>query len=344
MSFRSTGALTVSAVVFASSAVLAVDFPETEANDTKAAANPVVLVGPGDTLSGTTTGSSTTAAGIGSADNFRLTTPTQVAGIYRNRLTLTTSGTVGHTGTIRGLTQTATGPNSIGPGTINAGTDSTVQTSSTATTPARFNQFYTFGPSTQFVYRVAGTTSTTAPYASTWTQESVTPISLGAFNPGSYVFTNVGLASTQDTEVLILDSNFQVVGLNDDALDTANGGPAIPGTSSVLNSYLPINLSEGVYYVAISNFNIATSTASTANEGSADASVMDFAGIMANSSTSTLASIPFSFSHPGGTSNFTATKPGAFDVWFGTLTVIPEPATLTLVAAGSLLALRRKRA
>jgi len=320
-------------------------FPEMEPNDTKAAANPVALVGVGDVITGLSTGSSTTVAGSLSADNFLLTTPVQPAGIYRNRLTLTTNGTAGHTGSIRGLTQTATGTNVTGPGTINAGTDASVQSSTTSTTPARFNQFYTFGPSTRLTYRVTGTSSTTVDYNSTWSQDVVTPVSLGSFVEGSYVFTNLGLASTQDTEVFVLDSSLTPIGFNDDSLDTANGGPIVPVGSNTLNSYLPITLTPGSYTLAISNFNTASSQASTGNEGTANASVLDAAGILANGSSSIFATIPFSIIGPGGTTAITATKPGGYDIYFAsfTVTVVPEPTTLVGLAGASLMALARRR-
>lgn len=321
-------------------------FPETEPNNTKAAANAVAFVAPGDAVTGLSTGTSTTATGLATADNFLISFPAQSAGIYRNRLTLTTNGTAGHAGTIRGLTQTAAGTNATGPGNINAGTDATVQTSSTLTTPVRFNQFYSFGAATSLNYRVTGATATTVGYVSTWSQEAVTPVSLGSFTEGSFTFTNFGLNSTLDTEVLVLNSSFGVIGSNDDVLDVANGGPALPTGSSGLNSFLPISLTPGTYYLAISNFNTSTSSASTANEGSADASVLDFAGAMVNSSTGVIAAIPFRIISPDGTLDFQATKPGGYDVYFASFTVnvIPEPSALGLLAPVALLAARRRRA
>lgn len=323
---------------------LAAIVAETEANDSKATANAVALTAVGDGLSGVSTGSSTSTAGIGSADYFLLSLPAQPSGIYRNRMTITTNGTAGHTGSIRGLTQSATGTNSTGPGTINAGTDSTIGSSSSSTTPARYNQFYTFGRPTSLHYRVAGTTATTVDYTSTWSQDPVTPAPLGSFREGTFVFTNLGLASTTDTEVFVYDSNFNIVGTNDDTLDVANGGPAVPAGSSTLNSYLSVNLTPGTYYLALSNFNTAASVASGANEGTATGGVLDFADVLTNSSTTTIASFPFAITNVDGTSSITATKPGAFDVFWGSLTVtaIPEPTTLATALGVSFL-LRRRR-
>ena len=113
-----------------STTALAIDTPETEDNNNKAAANLVAAMAPGDTISGTTTGTSTTVAGVGSADYFNVTTTAAgTPGFYRYRLVLTTAGTAGHVGTIQGLTQTA--------GVPNAGTDTAFQTSSATSTPAR---------------------------------------------------------------------------------------------------------------------------------------------------------------------------------------------------------------
>lgn len=92
--------------------VLAADHPEAEPNDAKAAANAFTLP-PADTVSGTTTGALTTA-GLTSQDNFRITTAAAPLGVYRYTMTLT-STIVGHTTSLRGLTQAA--------GVIAAGSD-----------------------------------------------------------------------------------------------------------------------------------------------------------------------------------------------------------------------------
>ena len=117
-------------VILAGAALMAVgsatDFPEVEANDTKAAANLFTLAA-GDAITGATTGASTITPGIGSADYFRVKTAPDALGIYQYRLVLT-SAVAGHTGTIRGLSQTAGAVGTL---------DNTVQTTSTTTTPPR---------------------------------------------------------------------------------------------------------------------------------------------------------------------------------------------------------------
>ena len=96
----------------------------------------------GDILAGNTTGTSTTVAGAASADTYHIKTATLPAGIYRHTLAITTTGTAGHSGSIRGLNQTSAG---VGiPGVIGV-TDSTFQTSSTTSVPPRSNSWYGFG-------------------------------------------------------------------------------------------------------------------------------------------------------------------------------------------------------
>jgi len=80
------------------------------------------------------------------------------------------------------------------------------------------------------------------------------------------------------------------------------------------------------------------------DEGTASGTYLDFPGIMANSSTTVLASIPFRMVHPTGTLDFTASKPNAFDVYFAQITVlVPEPASITLAGMAATALLRRRR-
>ena len=85
--------------------------PETEANENKASATAAASGGAGmaplDYITGNSTGNSTTVAGPGSIDYFHVKTAAAAPGIYRYRLTLTTTGTAGHSGSIRGTGQTA---------------------------------------------------------------------------------------------------------------------------------------------------------------------------------------------------------------------------------------------
>jgi hypothetical protein len=66
---------------------------------------------------------------------------------------------------------------------------------------------------------------------------------------------------------------------------------------------------------------------------------------MANSNTTALASIPFRIIDSDGPQSFTASKPGAFDVYFATFTVaVPEPTSLAAVGLIGLGLARRRRA
>lgn len=324
------------AFLLAAPGAFAVGFVEIEPNDSRATAQIIQLVGPGDTITGNST--STTGTGL---DYYLVQTPVQAVAIYMNRLTLNQA----NVGTIRGLGQIATGPNSVGPGMPNpAAQDSTFQTSTTAT--GMMNQWYSFGRAGAIDYRVTGAAATTANYIATFSQVVITPVSLGTFAAGSITLTNTGLNSTQDTEVIVYDSNLMPIPgfLNDDFLD----GTVVPPGGSTLNTLLTRDFAPGTYFVAISNFNLADNQLSPSDEGTATGTYLTQPGALANSSTTALASIPFAIRDANGTTTFTATKAGAFDVYWGTFTVIPEPSTVSLAIVGVLglgvAAYRRRRA
>src|SRR4051812_39202621 len=80
---------------------------ETEPNDNKtlALANGPVVLAPGDTIVGTTTGATVVGNGDNpSADYYLLKTIPAALGIYRHRLLLTTT-TAGHFTNFRGISQ-----------------------------------------------------------------------------------------------------------------------------------------------------------------------------------------------------------------------------------------------
>lgn len=303
-------------------------FIESEPNDTKAAANNVFGIASAGTIRGNTTGTSTTVPGAASADNFLVKTTAAGLGIYQYRMTLTTTGTAGHVGSLRGLTQTA--------GVPNVGTDSTLQTSSTATTPARFNQWYGFGKEEQLYYRVTGTATTTSDYTATLSRTSVTAVNLGVFNPGTITITTIGRGHTIDTDLWIYDGNFNAIaGYGSDDTIAANNG----GTSSV-QSYLSRTYAAGTYYMAMSNFNLANNQGSPVDDNYRSGALTDFANVVLNSSTTTNTNMAFAIN---GT-QFAAAKPGAYDVYWGKFVVVPEPASMFALATGiAALASRRRR-
>lgn len=316
---------------------LAINFPEVEGNDTKAAANVFAGMAAGDTITGNTTGSSTTVAGAGSADYFKVGTAGAALGIYRYRM-VATSAVVGHTLTIRGLNQTSSTAGGV-TGTV----DTTIQTSTTVTTPPRFVQWYGFGKSEDIYVRAAGTTSTTADYTLTLERSDVTAIDLGTYAPGTIVLNTVGqTGSTQtDTDLWVYDSNFDAIaGYGNDDESIAGGG-----TGTTLGSRLTRTYGVGTYYVAISNFQLANNMNSAPDDDFQTGTLLDFPNAIANSSTTTNLNLGMQITDSiGGIGNGTAVKAGQFDVAFYKFTVVPEPASMTALALGlGALAARRRR-
>lgn len=329
---RKTLSIVAVAGLALSAAATAATFNETEPNDNKAGANLVAGILHGDTIVGNSTGSSTTVPGAASSDNFRVRTAAGALGIYRNRLIITTTGAVGHTGTIRGLTQSA--------GVISPTSDAQVQGSSSATTPARFNQWYSFGRQADIYYRVTGTTSTTADYTATYEQVAVAPIAIsGTFNTGNITITTIGQGHTTDTDLWVYDANFNAIpGYGNDDNSVLGGGP---GTG--FQSILTRNYAAGTYYLAMSSFNLANNLASPADERTPSGSVMDFADVLANSSTATNVNVSFAISDGVTSTAVAATRAGAYDVLFYQFTVVPAPSAAALLGLAGLAGARRRR-
>lgn len=277
---------------------------ETEPNDSKATANLFTL--PAVNTLGVITGNSTSAAGVG-LDYFRVTTAAQAApGFYRHRL-IATSTIVGHTLTIRGLNQ-------VGgvPGTV----DSAVQTSSAATVPPRFVQWYTSQAPGELFVRATGVAATTANYSLDYEVQLVTEVAGPTINEGLRTITSVGVSVPQaDTDLWIYDPNrVALVGFgNDDEFGTASLG------SRLTRTYVP-----GVHHMAITNFNYANNLGSPPDDDFVTGLVMDFPGAQANSSTTVNINL--------GTTidgiNVPATKTGPFDIVFVAFTVV-VPVELT---------------
>ncbi len=281
----------------------AVDLPEDEPNESKAQAvgNHAFVLAPGDSVSGITTGTSTTTT-IGpsgpTADTFLLRTTPAALGIYRHRMTLTGSGS-GRVGTIRGITSTSAGP---GP----ANSDVAFQTSFAATNPPRFNQWYGFGREEEIFYRVTGTATTTATYTSTLTTEIVVPTPFTSFaNAGTLTIEhNAATDTAYDRDIFLFDANFN----------------PIAGADEPDSVGLTVALIPGTYYIAYGRSNTAAGTASGSSviQGTNQTgSVLDFADVVASSSSST-STQPVSLSIVP--TDAVATSPdalGSYDVaWF----------------------------
>lgn len=326
--------LLILAGVAAIGSAQAADFFEVEDNNTKAAANTFLGLVAGDTINGITTGSSTTVAGIGSADYFRVGLAASALGIYQHRLTLTTLGTAGHVGSIRGLTQTA--------GVPNAGTDATFQSSSTATTPPRYNQWYGFGKAEELYYRVAGTASTTLEYKATLSSTLITPTDIGTFLAGTIRISTQGQGHTSDTDLWIYDSNLDAIaGYGNDDNSIAGGGTGAGFESVLTRSYAP-----GVYYMALTNFQFGNNLGSPADDDFQTGTVTDFPNVAVNSSTAIGVNMAFGFTDSSAVEvDFAATKVSQYDVNWYKFTVVPEPGTFFALGAGlvGLAVARRKR-
>jgi hypothetical protein len=257
------------ASLLSSAASAQTSFPEVEPNSTKQEATPVVGIVTGDSITGTTTGTTITSglATLPTADTFKVRTSAQPLGIYRHTLTLTTTGTVGHVGAILGLTQSN--------GIINPNSDVAFATSSTVTTPPRFNVWYGFGRQEDVYYRVTGTVSTTLPYVATLTDAAVTPIAVaGLFSPGSVTVSALGQGHNTDTEIYIYDGALNPIplGHQDDPIGTV----ASPST-------VTLTLAPGTYYVAIADWNTSNNqTDLSPNEQADDDPLLDFPNAIAN--------------------------------------------------------------
>lgn len=296
-----TGALALALTLAAPAAFAAA---ETEPNDSKATANLMAL--PAASTIGVITGNSVAGTGAG-LDYFLVRTAAQAApGWYRHRLIITTTGTAGHTGTLRGLTQTA--------GVINAGTDATFVSSSAATTPARFNQFYTSEASADVYYRVAGTASTTADYSVDYEVTPVTvltgPAGLDAAAP--ITITTVGQGHTTDTELWVYDASRVAIPL------FGNDEEPTPGATA--QSRLTRTFTVGSYFLALTNFAFANHLPSPPDDRYLTGNVLDFPGVAANSSTATAVNVAVSI---GGTA-VPAIKANPYEVLFVSFAV-PTP-------------------
>jgi|LakMenEpi03Aug12_release.lakeMendotaPanAssembly.Ray.scaffolds.fasta_scaffold03104_25 hypothetical protein len=281
-------ALTASGLVLASTSSFA-QFVEAEPNDSKATATVVAGMASGQTIDGNSISATTTGL-----DYFKVSTALAPFAIYRHQLAITTAGTAGHTGTLRGLTQTGTEATcpANGAGSTIGTTDASFQTSSTTSVPPRMNAWYGFGKGEEMYYRVTGGTTTTANYLATLTTTTVTPIAVtGTFQSGPISISTVNQTTT-DTDIALFDSNGNAVleaGLgyanNDDEHCTIAGI-----TSGVLQSRMVRNLPAGTYYLGVSAYNGGTDKASPGDEGFMGGNVLDFPGTFASSSSSATAS------------------------------------------------------
>ncbi len=266
----------VAAVIGAGSVVWAQTTPEVEPNETKAQATVVSGMLPGDTLTGSSTGTATTP-GATSIDTWDVTTAgAPTPGIYRYRLVIS-STTNNHTISIRGLNQAG--------GVIGA-TDSSMQ----AATPsvARFIQWYANETPSRIYCRVQGLSTTTEPYTLTLERLDATPtVIANPIDAGPLFISSISQTSV-DTDLWLYDASLNAItdAGNDD--ESAAGG----GTGATTQSRLQRNLPAGTYILAIAPQNMANNLASPVDDDVRSRNVMDFPNAICTSSA------------VGGTQNF----------------------------------------
>lgn len=293
--------------------------PNVGTTSTFGGANMVPGLAVSESITGTTTGTALTTPGGTSVDNFMLNLATDVPGIYRYQMTLTTAGTAGHTCTIRGLTQNTdagVGQN----GAIISATDTTLQTHVLSGT-SRVNQWYGFGKGERVHYRVAGTASTTSAYTSVLSRTTVTPIAItGTISAGTCVFSRAS-GNTATIDMILFDSNLNPI-LN------SNHHSMTTGTMSRV-------LDNGTYFLAVSNANTSNSLSSPGDSTVRTNSVPTLPSHVVNTSTTTAANMNVQIVSPGGTVvSVGGAKAAAFDVVWYTFTVAP-PTVPTGVATFS---------
>jgi hypothetical protein len=289
--------------LFFSSSSLYAQFTETESNDTKGTANSVTVTGTGGyTINGTATGSD--------IDYYKITLPVAASGIYENILTLTTTGTPGHTVFIRGLNPDTGAPNFA---------DWTVQTSVTGTTPPpdRSVKWYSFGKQEELYISVSGTASTSN-YTLTWTRTTET------VNASTNIFVNSlsdliawsysDPSGIPDTDLWIYDSNFNPIS------NFGNDDQPSSSQSRLERAYS----SSGDYYVAFSSFDLVNDQVSATDDASPLGIMLDFPGAVIGTSNVVFpGSITLNFSVNGGSETPVtfSSPPGIFNVVFVKFTI-----------------------
>ncbi len=294
------------ASVFAGTARAQTVFPEVEPNGQKSEATLINGMVGGDAISGTSTGSSTTAgnSALTSADTFRVKTAVLPFGIYRHRLALTSGGTT-QTAVILGLFQSA--------GVIQT-TETTFQFSGSVGAVQNANVWYGFGKQEEVYYRVSGATGTTNPYTATLSTTPIAPVQVtGSFLAGNVTVTTVGQGHSSDTEIYVYDSGLNPIPLGH------NDGLSIndPTVSTVT-----LSLAAGTYYVAVSTFNTANNQSDlNPTEFWNNDALLDFPNVMCNSDGFSTSNLAFAVTDGTTTTQVAATHTNSFDIVWATFTV-----------------------
>jgi hypothetical protein len=310
---------------------------ESEPNDTRAQANAFTL-NPGDWIEGTSWVPSGT-----DPDYYLVRTATAAPAIYRYRLVLT-SDIVGHTGEIRGQGQTPAAPGPWpGPVGTGSGVEGRVQRSSTSTDPPRFVQWYGFGRGEQIYYLVYGSSATTDPYRATLERVEVTPTDLGSFQPGTITISTIG-GTSLNTDLWVYDANFNAIpGYGNDNESTDAGGTGTTNQSLLVRNYAP-----GVYYLALTRFDLVNEQGSPCDDRFRTGGMLfpeNAGAVLTSASTTTSASFTFTLTDSSGTHSFSFTGMEAYEIKWFRFEVVPEPTSVLALLTGvvGLLGCRRMR-
>ena len=290
----------------------AIDNPEVEPNNGKPAATLCASGGigmdAGDTITGTTTGTVSTA-GATSSDFFLVKTKARPLGIYKYRLSFT-SATAGHTITLRGLSQAA--------GVINPASDASIQShSTTLVSGARTVQWYGFGRQEQIYVKVTGTAATTAPYVGTLSVEAVTPTTVSGSVVDGTVTIKEDPSSTADTDFMVYDASYNPIsGFMHDNTDA----------TGLVRDYV-----AGTYNVVWGTFNTCNNQPSPSDDTNQTGSVTDFPNVIVNTSVTSVANHSMLIQTDAGDASVTLDRTSAFDVNFVRMNMvvntIPLPPT-----------------
>ena len=312
-------------------------YTETENNDTKATANAIAAMASGETLTGSSTGTSTTAAGgLTSVDYWRIQTVAAPLGIYRHVLTLNNTAFV--SGIRTGVNQNGAAADTLAgaPWDGVVGTAGTTETAvQTSSGTPEINAWYGFGKSETTVLRITGTTSTTAPYVLTLATTPVTPTDLGTFAQGQISISPLVSGTTTDTDFWVYDGTFTpILGSGNDDEDVLGGSP---GTGSSLAGYLARTYAPGRYYLAMSNWNLATNRASPSDDGYRTGTMLDVADVALNSSsTATAVNLNFTMADSAGrTAPVSASRTEVFGILWYTFEVATPTQPTNPSIAGS---------
>jgi len=292
--------------------------PEVEPNESKATATLANSGGAGmvagDTITGTTTGTSTTVAGDASADYFRVRMAAAPLAIYRHELTIAGTPWVI---SMRGLGQTGS---SAAGGTINTTSD-TEHIAGAAVSGNELLSWYGFGKQEELYVRVTGATTTTAAYTLTLATEGVTPIDIAGTIVDGTITIRPPSTNTSDLDWWLYDANLNAVA----GVGRDSGSPLGHATTT---------LAPGTYYVAWARWQAANNQASPIGETFFD-DVLDFPNLISSGAATTTVPQGIEIVSTAGTVSATAptvTKRGEI-VWYR-FTVLPNTIPTNPIVAG----------